>query len=67
MFNVIKNTVFAKQLRRAFVEDDDYHDFYNEQVKLQAAKVRLQSAVDAVVKASTELQMLISQHSGNLH
>lgn len=41
--------------------------FYDQEIKLKHARDRLQKAVDAVVRASAELQSLMTIQNNRLH
>jgi len=68
MLQQFKKMLLVKQISR-MINDNGSHDrtFYDQEVKLQLARARLQKAVDAVVRASTELQSLITLQDNRLH
>lgn len=68
MLEQFKKMLLVKQISR-MINDNGSHDrtFYDQEIKLKHARDRLQKAVDAVVRASTELQSLITLQDNRLH
>lgn len=68
MLEQFKKMLLVKQISR-MINDTGSNDrtFYDQEIKLKHARDRLQKAVDAVVRASTELQSLITLQDNRLH